>query len=153
MRVNSFLLVIFSAMVLVSCTGLEGIEVGEIEDINFNRVADRSVEFEVLMPIENPSGLRFRIVDVDLDVYINDEHLGKIRNVDNVLIPSRSSELYTFPLKVEFANILRGAVSMFNFFLDRKAHIEVKGEIRVRSFPFARSIPVEEKTILHMDRP
>lgn len=150
---NSFLLVIFSAMVLVSCTGLEGIEVGEIEDINFNRVADRSVEFEVLMPIENPSGLRFRIVDVDLDVYINDEHLGKIRNVDNVLIPSRSSELYTFPLKVEFANILRGAVSMFNFFLDRKAHIEVKGEIRVRSFPFARSIPVEEKTILHMDRP
>ncbi len=153
MRVYSRLLVIFAATALFACAGLESIEVGEIEDINFNRVADRSIEFEVLMPIENPSGLRFRIVDVDLDVYINDEYLGKIRNVDNVLIPSRSSELYTFPLKVEFANILRGAVSMFTFFLDRKAYIEVKGEIRVRSFPFGKSIPVEEKTILQMDRP
>lgn len=147
------MLSIFSALVLVSCTGLENIEVGEIEDINFSRVADRSIEFEVVMPIENPSGLRFRIVDVDLDVYINEEHLGRIRNVDNVLIPSRSSELYTFPLRVEFANILRGALSMFNFFLDRKAYVEVTGEIRVRSFPFSRTIPVEEKTILHMDRP
>ncbi|TVR73584.1 MAG: hypothetical protein EA408_04580 [Marinilabiliales bacterium] len=145
------LILLLTASALVSCAGPESIDIGEIEDININRFADRSVEFEVKMPIENPSVLRFRIIDVDLDVYMNDEYLGKIRNVDNVLIPSRSSELYTFPLKVEFENILRGAVSMFNFFLERQASVEVKGEISIRSFPFTRSIYVEEKTILQMN--
>ncbi len=145
------LILFIAASALISCAGPESIQVGEIEDINLNRFADRSVEFEVMMPIKNPSLLRFRIIDVNLDVYMNDEYLGKIRNVDNVLIPSRSSELYTFPLKVEFANILRGAVSMFSFFLERQASVEVKGEISVRSFPFTRSIYVEEKTILQMN--
>jgi LEA14-like dessication related protein len=142
--------IVLSAM-LLSCSGFESIDVGEIEDIKLNRFADRAVEFEVMMPIENPSAFRFRIVDVDLDVYINSEYLGKISNVDNVLIPSRSYELYTFPLKVEFSNIMRGAVSMFNFFLDKQAFIEVSGNIRVRSFPFSRNLSVDEKTHLKLN--
>ncbi len=151
MRLFHFSLFVVLSAMLLSCSGFESIEVGEIEDIKLNRFADRAVEFEVMMPIENPSTFRFRIVDVDLDVYINSEYLGKISNVDNVLIPSRSSELYTFPLKVEFSNIMRGAVSMFNFFLDREALIEVTGEIRVRSFPFTRSISIDEKTHLKLN--
>ncbi len=151
MRLFHFSLFVVLSAMLLSCSGFESIEVGEIEDIKLNRFADRSVEFEVMMPIENPSTFRFRIVDVDLDVYINSEYLGKISNVDNVLIPSRSFELYTFPLKVEFSNIMRGAVSMFNFFLEKEAFIEVKGRIRVRSFPFIRNISVDEKTHLKLN--
>ncbi len=150
MRLFGFLF--FPALVLlISCSGFESIEVGEIEDVKLNRFADRSIEFEVMMPIDNPSAFRFRIIDVDLDVYINDEYLGKISNVDNVLIPSRSSEIYTFPLKVQFSNILRGAVSMFNLFLDRRADIEVKGRISVRSFPVTKRIEVDEKTYLRLN--
>jgi LEA14-like dessication related protein len=140
----------FLAIFLVSCASLEDIEVGEIEDVNFNRFTDKTIEFEVVMPIDNPSAFRFRIIDVDLDVYINNDYMGKIRNVDNVLVPSRSSELYTFPLKVEFSNILKGALSMFNLYLDRKAEIAIKGKISVRSFPVVRKIEVDEKTSVRM---
>ncbi len=142
---------IFLSALFVSCSGFESIEVGEIEDVKLNRFANRTVEFEVLMPIDNPSSFRFRIVNVDLDVYINNEYLGNISNVDNISIPSKSSELYTFPLKVQFSNILKGAVSMFNLFLDRQAEIEVRGRISVRSFPFTRNIKVDEKTRLRLN--
>ena len=142
---------IFLSALLLSCSGFDNIEVGDIEDVRLNRFANRSVEFEVLMPIDNPTSFRFRIVDVDLDVYINNEYIGTISNVDNVLIPSRSSEIYTFPLRVQFSNILKGAVSMFNLFLDRQAEIEVKGRISVRSFPFIKSIKVDEKTRLRLN--
>lgn len=135
---------------VASCSGFESIEVGEIEDVRFGNFAGRAVEFEVLMSIENPSSFRFRISDVDLDVYVNNEYLGKITNVDNVLIPSRSEELYAFPLKVEFSNILKGALSMYNFLIEREAEIVVKGAINVRSFPFTRSMRVDEKTSLKM---
>ncbi|MGF1585145.1 MAG: LEA type 2 family protein [Bacteroidales bacterium] len=151
MRLFNFLFVILPVLFLASCVNLENIEVGEIEDVSFSKFANKTIEFEVLMPIDNPSGFRFRITDVDLDVYINNEYMGKIRNVDNVLIPSRSSELYTFPLKVEFSNILKGAMSMFNFYLDRQAEVEIKGSIGVRSFPVSRSIKVNEKTSIRLD--
>lgn len=150
MRDIRFLFAGILLSLLVSCSGLESIEVGEIEDVNFSRLAGRAIEFEVLMPIDNPSSLRLRIIDVDLDVYINDEYIGKISNVDNVLIPARSDELYTFPLRVEFSSILQGAISMYNFFLDRQTEIYLKGNISVRSFPFTRKISVEEKTYVRM---
>jgi LEA14-like dessication related protein len=138
------------AIFLVSCASLENIEVGEIEDVKFNRFTDKTIEFEVVMPIDNPSAFRFRIIDVDLDVYINNEYMGKIRNVNNMLVPSRSSELYTFPLKVEFSNILKGALSVFNLYLDRQAEVVIRGKISVRSFPIVRSIDVDEKTSVRL---
>jgi LEA14-like dessication related protein len=142
MKFSKYLLYIFFC--LASCSGFDHIEVGEIEDVRFSRVAGRAIEFEVSMSIDNPSFFRFRIIDVDLDFYINNEYIGRIRNVDNVLIPSRSAELYTFPLKVEFSSILKGALSLYNFFLDRQAEVSIKGTISVRSFPFTRKIPVDE---------
>ena len=148
--VYPFWFILLSAL-LLSCSGFESIEVGDIDDVRLNRFANKSVEFEVLMPIDNPTSFRFRIVDVDLDVYINNEYIGNISNVNNVLIPSRSSEIYTFPLRVQFSNILKGAVSMFNLFLDRQAEIEVKGRISVRSFPFIKSMKVDEKTRLRLN--
>lgn len=151
MRIFKTMLLITIAATCLSCAGLENIEVGDIEDVNLSRVAGSTIEFEVLMPIKNPSSFRLRISGVDLDCYINNEYIGKISNVENVLIPSRSSELYTFQMRVEFSNILKGALSMYNFFLDREAEIMVQGKLSVRSFPFKRNIPVEEKTTLRLD--
>ncbi len=151
MRILYYFSFIFIATLFFSCSGFDSIEVGDIEDVMLGRFANSSVEFEVLMPIDNPTSFRFRIVDVDLDFYISSQYIGNISNVDKVLIPSRSSEVYTFPLKVQFSNILKGALSMFNLFLGRQAEIEVKGRISVRSFPFMRKIEVDEKTCLKLN--
>ena len=134
----------------VSCSGVKNVKVGNIEDVNLTRFAGRSVEFEVLLPIDNPSSFRFRIVDVDLDVYINNEFIGKIGNVENVVISSISSELYSFPLKVELSNIFKGALSMFGLILERRAEVMVKGKIVVRSFPFTRKILVDERAFVRL---
>jgi LEA14-like dessication related protein len=150
MRLLHLLLLVF-ILSSVSCANLENIEVGEIEDVNIGKFGGKTVEFEVLLPIENPSSFRFRIVDVDLDVYINEKFMGEIRNVDHILIPSRSSQLYTFPLKVEFSDILEGALSVFSMYLDRQAEVVVRGKIRVRSFPITRRIMVDEKTLVKLN--
>jgi LEA14-like dessication related protein len=151
MRLFYILLACVAALSLVSCANLDNIEVGEIEDVNISRFGIREIEFEVFMPIDNPSSFRFRIIDVDLDVYINNDYMGKISNVDNVLVPARSSELYSFALKVEFSNILKGALSMFNLYLDREAEFEIRGSIGVRSFPVTRRIEVNEKSNIRLN--
>ncbi len=140
------------AIFLPSCSGFEDIDVGDIEDIKISRITTRAVDFDVILTIDNPTAFRYRITDVNLDVSINNESVGNIRNAENVMIPSRSSELYTFPLQAEFSNILRGALSVYNFFLDRNAEVTVTGTIKVRSFPFSRTIPVDETSRVNLDR-
>jgi LEA14-like dessication related protein len=147
--VKSFLIL---SSLFLSCSGFGEIEVGDIEDVRFSKLALRSIEFEVQLTINNPTAFRYRITDVDLDVYINNEYLGNIRNVDHVLIPGRSGELYTFPLRAEFSNILGSALSMYRFYLDRNANISVSGTITARSFPFTKKIPVNEATEVNMNR-
>jgi LEA14-like dessication related protein len=152
LRFPLFFLITIAFVISISCSGFENIEVGEIEDVNITRIAGRGIEFEVLMSIDNPSSFRFRITDVDLDVFINKEYIGKISNVDNILVPAGSSELYTFPLKVELSNILKGAISMYNLLMDRQAEVNVAGNISVRSFPITRKIPVAETTHVRLQR-
>jgi LEA14-like dessication related protein len=155
MKILHLLLSLLAASIVItfpSCSGIHEIDVGEIEDINFTRVAGRGIEFEVVMPIENPSSFRFRITGVDLDVYINKEYIGKITNVDNILVPAGSSDLYAFPLKVEFSGIITGLRTMFTLFTDRQAEVTVTGNIGVRSFPITRKIPVEETTHVTLQR-
>jgi LEA14-like dessication related protein len=144
--------IILFASLFLSCSGFGDIQVGEIEDVRLRKLALRSVEFDVKLTIDNPTAFRYRITDVDLDVFINNEFIGNIRNVDNVLIPSRSSELYTFPLRADFSNILKGALSMYSFYLDRNAEISISGTITARSFPFSRKIPVNEAADVDLNK-
>ena len=143
---------IWVALFLPSCSGFEDIDVGDIEDIKISRITMRAVDFDVMLTLDNPTAFRYRITDVDLDVSINNEFVGNIRNAENVIIPPRSTELYTFPLQAEFSNILRGALSVYNFFLDRNAEVTIAGTIKVRSFPFSRTIPVDETSHVNLDR-
>jgi LEA14-like dessication related protein len=133
-----------------SCNVFESIEVGEVHGINFTKFDDRKVSFEVLIPIENPNGFSFKITGVDLDVIVNDEYLGKIKNVGDVLIHEKSDEIYTFPLDVEYSgsNILKGAFTLFSLFLDRKADVRVKGFILVKSFWYTKKLDVDEQSIV-----
>lgn len=133
-----------------SCNFFEGIEIGEVKEINFTKIDERKVSFEVLIPIENPNGFNLKITGVDLDVIVNNEYLGKIKNVGDVLIHQQSDEVYNFPLDVEYSgsNILKGAFTLFSLFLDRKADVRISGFIIVKSFWFSKKLVVDEQSVV-----
>ncbi len=147
---SRFFLIITLAFLLKSCTLFHSVEVGEVQSINFTRFGNQKVTFELLIPIENRNFLNFKIKDVDLDVIVNNEYLGKITNVEEVLVFNRSNESYTFPLDIEYTgtNILKGALTLFSFFLERKAEVRIAGFIRVKSFLFSKKIDVDERSIV-----
>lgn len=144
----SILLFIF--LLMNSCNIFESIEVGEVQGINFTKIDEGKVSFEVLIPIENPNGFNLKITGVDLDVIVNNEYLGKIKNVGDVLIHQQSDEVYNFPLDVEYSgsNILKGAFTLFSLFLDRKADVRISGFIIVKSFWFSKKLVVDEQSVV-----
>lgn len=144
------LLLAFLTLFLNSCALFHSVEVGEVQGINFEKFGNQKVTFELLIPIENKNLLNFRIREVNLDVIVNNEYLGKITNVDDILIFQKSNQIYSFPLDIEYTgtNILRGALTLFSLFLERKADVRISGFIRVRSFLFSKKIEVDERSIV-----
>ena len=141
---------LFIFLLMNSCNIFESIEVGEVQGINFTKIDEGKVSFEVLIPIENPNGFNLKITGVDLDVIVNNEYLGKIKNVGDVLIHQQSDEVYNFPLDVEYSgsNILKGAFNLFSLFLDRKADVRISGFIIVKSFWFSKKLVVDEQSVV-----
>lgn len=141
---------LFIFLLMNSCNIFESIEVGEVQGINFTKIDEGKVSFEVLIPIENPNGFNLKITGVDLDVIVNNEYLGKIKNVGDVLIHQQSDEVYNFPLDVEYSgsNILKGAFTLFSLFLDRKADVRISGFIIVKSFWFSKKLVVDEQSVV-----
>lgn len=141
------LIFIFS---LISCNFIEGIQIGEVQGINLTKFDSKKVSFEVLIPIENPNRFNFKITEVDLDVIVNNEYLGKIKNVGDVVINQQSDEIYNFPLDVEYSgsNILKGAFTLFSLFLDRKADVRISGFIKTKSFWFTKKLHVDEQSVV-----
>lgn len=142
------LLLISSLFVLSSCSFYLDLEMGEIESLHFKKADSRKVSFEVMVPLVNSNWFNVTITDIDLNVYMNNEYLGKIKSVENVKLMAKSTEVYAFPFDVEFtgSTILKGAMTLFSLFLERQVEVSLKGDIRAKSFGFYKSIPVEEKS-------
>lgn len=147
---QKLVLILGVALLMNSCSFFQTVEVGEVEGIYFTQLGSRKITLEVLIPIENNNSLNFKISSIDLDVIINGEKLGKILNVGEVIITGKSSEVYHFPLDVEYSgtNILRGALTMFYLLLDRQVDVRVSGFIQIKSILFSKKILVDESNVV-----
>lgn len=140
----------FLVFFLTSCEEYKNIEVGEIKGINLIELGSQKISLDVLLQIENSNHINFRIAGVDLDVIVNNEYLGKITSVREVLILKKSNAVYSFPIEVEYTgtNILKGAFTVISMVAEKKIELRIKGFFKVKSFLFSRKINVEESNVV-----
>lgn len=131
-------------IIVTACSNFEEVKVGSPAGLRINRLRASEINLEVLLPIENPNNKKFKVTTIDLDVSLNEHYLGKIRNVDQVLIPGKSKDIYTLSLEIEMNNLLSSVFSVLNILASRRVKLEIKGFLKVRSGIFTMTIPVEE---------
>lgn len=131
-------------IIVTACSNFEEVKVGGPTGLRINRLRTPEINLEVLLPIENPNNKKFKVTAIDLDLSLNEHYLGKIRNVDQVMIPGKSKDIYTLSLEMEMNNLLSSVFSVLNILASRRVKLEIKGFLKVRSGIFTMTIPVEE---------
>jgi len=140
-------IIIWSFCFLLSaCTDFKEIEVGSPTAIIVKSIKDNKINADLSIPISNPNNLKFKITQINLDVIVNENYLGKITTGKNVLIPANSNENHLFNLNLEVKSIAKGIISIINVFGSGKVKVESKGYIKIRSGLIVKSLPVENKT-------
>lgn len=149
---SAILLLIFITLffVLSGCSSFKEITIGEIENINFKGMENNRVGIELAAPVTNPNNLKIIIIDMDLDISINGKHLGKMTNLQKIIIPSRSEEIQIFPVQIELANMLSGALYLYRIRNMKTFEMHINGHIKARSFLHFKTIDVNEKQMVNL---
>lgn len=136
--------------VLSGCTSFKEITIGEIENVSFKGMENNRAGIELAVPVTNPNNLKIIIIDMDLDISINGKHLGKMTNLQKIIIPSRSEEIQIFPVQIELTNMLSGVLSLYRMRNMKSFEMHINGKIKARSFLHFKTIDVNEKQIVNL---
>jgi LEA14-like dessication related protein len=125
---------------------VEEVTIGQVERVELRQVSGKKLGFDLFLPIENPNSYGFKIKQVDLDIYLNNQYLGNLSNSDRIHVRKMSSEVYRFGLTIEFDSWIKGALSLAKLIGQRGVDFRMEGYIKVKKWMVDKKIPVAQET-------
>lgn len=146
-----YLIILVIAIAFSSCK-VQEVSVGQIEGIQVKELTSKSVELEILVPIENKNNFKFKIKKVNLDIELDGKVLGTVKEVRNVKIPANSNETHQFLLKVEMSKVLGGSINVLASMMNKKKTkgVRIKGYITAKAFWISKRIDIDENKPLNI---
>jgi LEA14-like dessication related protein len=147
--------VLFSAFLLVSCESISPLSVSKFEDVNVKSINTSGVALEVTMVVKNPNAYRFKMVDNQLNLFVNKTEMGTVSIKDKIVVPRKSEKSYTFLVETQFSNLALGSIpSLINIFMSKQVELKLVGDVKVRSMMISKRFPIEiiEKVPLTRDK-
>lgn len=129
----------------ISCGNFSKIEVGEVKEFTVKGFEDNALAIAITVPIENPTMHKITITDIDFRVYMNNQYLGRVNSVEQIVLPSNSSDKYNIDLKVRVANFFGAALTLMNLKNGHVLNFRLDGTIDARSMLIKKTIEVSEE--------
>lgn len=132
------------------CSGYKKLAVGEVKEVRFSTFEKGNLGLELDIPVKNPSGMNFKVSEVNILVLLNDMQVGIITSSEKILIEKHSEKVYTFPLDVNISGLSGGAKLLLSVVGKGKASIETNGYLKVRKCLIGTKIPIHSKDDLNL---
>jgi len=109
-------------------------------------VSPTSQNIKLYVKVNNPNFYSIKIVETDLDIYLNDKHLGEIQGEHKIKIPANKDYVAELPIKVNLADLLFNAGNFKDLLKDEETIVKVQGTITGKVFFFKKTININEET-------
>jgi hypothetical protein len=154
MKINRpfFVLMALPLFVLNSCNNIDNIEIKGVEKVSFRGIENNIVYFSAGLNVSNPSGISFRIKEVNLATAADGDFLGTLHCNENIKIASRKDSVYMIPLSLKLGNIFTGAAAIYKLSRQSRVKVEVKGYIRVRSGLVTKKIDISRSQVVDVPK-
>jgi len=143
-----FLSLLFIVMIFSGCDVYKSVDVGDINDVKFKKMADNKISLDLNVPISNPNNLKLKIKSLDLDVSVNGSYIGKMKNDSLIVVPKQFDGIQSFPVEIQLENLLSNAMMLYKLKKGKQVEIKVDGEIIVKAFLHNKRIKVSEKQLV-----
>ena len=154
MKKNSIacIFMVLSVLLFNACKSIENIEIKGVDKVSFRGIEDNTVHFSAGLNVSNPSGVGFRLKEVNLSTAADGDFLGTLYCDEKIKIAPRKDSVYMVPLSLKLGNIFTGAASLYKLSRQSKVKIEVKGYIRVRSALITKKIDISRSQLVDVPK-
>ncbi len=124
---------------LTSCSVPKELEYRDFKNLTIEKMGFSSSAIKMDLIYYNPNNFGLELNRMDLDIFINNNYLGKTSQDYQISIPRR--EEFSIPIKidVDMKNLLKNG---FTTYLNSEVTIKVTGTIKVGKLNVFKSFPV-----------
>ncbi len=138
------------AFLLFASCEVEDIEVGTPQELKIDELNTKNIKLIIMLPINNPNNFGFRIRNVDIDIFLSGQKIGKINKIDRVNIPKNSNDIYPIVFEIETSGILVNMMTIIRELQLGRPNIGLKGNIKAGRLFITNNIKVEHEQIFEL---
>ncbi len=129
-------------IILNSCIQFQEVEFKNMEDVKIEKVEGRKISMLLSVKLFNPNVFSIKIKPSNVNLYIEDQLVGKINLNNKVKIIKRTENTYFVPLQIDMEE---GALLKFlKYSFKEKIKIHIKGVVKGSVFGITKKIEVDE---------
>ncbi len=133
-------------LLLTSCLSYQEVTFKGITDMQVSKMDQEGISARVQVTLDNPNAFRIRVIDPDVELYLNDVFIGKARLDSNLTLDRKSSRDYSVPLHASFdGHGPQAMAAMLGAALSGQARLKAKGSVVGRAFFLRKRFPFEEE--------
>jgi hypothetical protein len=133
-------------LLFTSCLSYQEVTFKGITDMQVSKMDQEGISARVQVTLDNPNAFRIRVIDPDVELYLNDVFIGKARLDSNLTLDRKSSRDYSVPLHASFeGHGPQAMAAMLGAALSGQAKLKAKGSVVGRAFFLRKRFPFEEE--------
>lgn len=116
-----------------------------VDAFKFERVDGNGIKMGCDVIFHNPSRLRFKVTDIEINVIMDDKLIGTLGEKDDILIDRQKD--FAIPVGIKLkpdGTIFDNVKKIIDIFRDKQADLFVVGELKVKTLCFIKfKIPIK----------
>ena len=149
-KIKIHLLLIFTSLMMAGCITVLPLEIGDIQSVEIGEFEGNTFDMDLMIPVKNPNPYVIRITDFDLDVFLNETKVGKIKSLNKVKIPGNADETIKFSANVDISELLSNIFTLLGGVLNDDMKLKIDGYCQAGTFLVTKKIKVTEKDVINL---
>jgi len=143
-KITGTIVFTFFFLFMTSCAGIRELQIGEVKNIQMKGMNNNEITLQMTVAIQNPNAFRLKVKNSDIKVSVSGNEIGRIKQMDNLVISANSMKEYDIRVVVEITNFLAGLSSISKIMKGNDADIRLSGKLKVQSFLYFKTIDIED---------
>lgn len=132
--------IVFTSILLASCSVAKLPYVKGIDDIKVNKFNKDSLYIDLGLKINNPGTWGYRIKRVDVSLSMNDKPVGSINGKLPFKLITKGDRTYNVTAGVGTSAITNAIPDLLAVFTGKPVSLKIQGQIKMRWFIFSKKI-------------
>lgn len=135
-------LVFITIFLLSSCLEFEDLEFNGMNDPKFEKIENKIISLTLGIKVHNPNRFSIKIKPSQLDVFVEEELMGKAFLDEKVKLIKKKEDLYEIPLRIELEDGV--LLKLVRLSLKSKIKIRISGKVKCSIYGVSKKIEINE---------